>query len=207
MMHVNGLDVSDYQPNIDWGRVHAAGYSFAIAKATESVANVQETFASNMAGIRAAGMIAGAYHFFSWIASPKAQAEHFLSVYRPTAGDLPPTLDCEACTVSPTDAIARVSAFLQYVEPHLNGARMLLYMSYSFPDEHLNGGSGFSGHPLWVAAYNNGAEAPVPSAWSKATIWQWSDAGDVDGIAGDVDLDRFLGSLDDLRAFTLKVSA
>ena len=69
--------------------------------------------------------------------------------------------------------------------------------------DHLDGGSGFAGHPLWVAAYSEAAEPPVPAAWSKATIWQWSDTGSIAGISGDVDHDRFIGTLEELRAFTL----
>ena len=202
--HVNGIDVSIYQGDIHWPSVKASGYSFAVAKATEGAHYTDADFIYNLDGIREAGMVAGAYHFLDWNTDATAQAEHFLSVYQPRNGDLPPTLDCEACTVEPNVAIAMVSKFLQTVEPHLAGARMLLYMSFSFPSDHLNGGSGFSGHPLWVAAYNNDANAPVPNAWNKATMWQWSDSGNVGGIEGSVDLDRFLGTLDDLHAFTLK---
>lgn len=203
MGFVNGLDVSDFQPGVDWTKVRAAGYSFAIAKATQGTGNTQATFAGNLAGIRGAGMVAGAYHFLEWDQDPVLQARHFLTVYTPKSGDLPPTLDCEACDVDSATAIAHVSAFIAEVEKHLNGRRCLLYMSYSFAQDHLAGGSGFSGHPLWVAGYSSAAAAPVPAAWSKATIWQWSDTGGVSGIAGNVDLDRFVGSIADLHAFTL----
>jgi lysozyme len=204
MDFVNGVDVSDYQGAPSWAAVRASGYSFAIAKATQGTGNTQSTFAGNLAGIRAVGMTAGAYHFLDWNADPVAQANHFLSVYQPRPGDLPPTLDCEACTVDSVAAIAHVSGFISEVEKHLSGRRCLLYMSYSFPGDSLAGGSGFSGHDLWVAAYSNAAEPPVPAAWSKATIWQYSQTGQVGGISGDVDLDRFVGTLDDLKAYVLK---
>lgn len=204
MLFCDGIDVSDYQGAIDWKAARASGLTFAIAKATQGTHNVQDTFASNLAGMRAAGLTAGAYHFLDWNVDPVAQAQHFLSVYRPQNGDLPPTLDCEACTVRSNDAIASIAAFLRTVEPHLGGARMLLYLSYSFPDDHLNGGSGFSGHPLWVAAYNSDPNPPVPAAWAKATMWQWTDHASVPGVSGPVDGDRFCGSIADLHAFTLR---
>ena len=203
MEFVHGVDVSDYQGNVSWPGVHASGYSFAIAKATEGTGNVQSTFGGNIAAIRAVGMVAGAYHFLDWNEDPVAQAHHFLSVYTPKPGDLPPTLDCEACTVSSAAAVAQVSGFIDEVERHLSGRRMLLYFSYSFPADHLEGGSAFGGHDIWVAAYSSAAEPPVPDAWEKATIWQWSETGSVGGISGDVDLDRFVGTLDDLKAFCL----
>jgi len=204
MDFVNGLDVSDYQPRANWSAVHAAGYSFAICKATQGTGNVQTTFAGNMAAIRGLGMTFGAYHFLDWSEDPIVQAQHFLSVYTPRPGDLPPTLDCEACTApSAAFAVDQVSGFIREVEKHLSGSRMLLYMSYSFPGDHLEGGSGFAGHPLWVAAYSSATEPPVPDAWAKATIWQWTESGRVNGITGDVDLDRFVGTPADLKAFCL----
>ncbi len=213
MAFVNGIDVSDFQgTNIDWGQVKNSGYSFAISKATQSTDDVQQSFAHNMTGMRAAAMVAGAYHFLDWNASPAAQAAHFLSVYTPQNGDLPPALDCEACTVGPAAAIAQIAGFVQAVEPHLGGARMLLYMSYSFPDESLNGGSGFSGHPLWVAAYEGGDAVPVPPAWTAANVvmWQYSDGQipqpqpAIGGLGVNIDRDRFVGDLTALHAFTLK---
>ncbi len=204
MQFVNGVDVSAWQVGVNWPAVRAAGYSFAIAKATEGTGSIDHAFAANISGIRAAGMIAGAYAFLDWTEDPIAQAHHFLSVYTPRAGDLPPTLDCEACPINSVAAVRQVSQFIGEVERHLSGRRMLLYFSYSFPGDHLQGGSGFAGHDIWVAAYSNAAEPPVPAAWTHATIWQWSETGRVHGITGDIDLDRFVGTLDDLKAFTLK---
>ncbi len=204
MNFVNGVDVSDFQPNVDWAQVKSSGHSFGISKATQSTDNVQTTFAGNMSSMRANGMVAGAYHFLSWHTDPVAQAQHFLSVYKPQNGDLPPALDCEACDVSADAAIAQMAKFLQTVEPHLGGARMLLYMSYSFPSGNLNGGSDFSGHPLWVAAYNSDPTPPVPPPWQNVVMWQYTDALQVAGISGGVDGDRFVGTLADLKAFALK---
>lgn len=60
MIHVNGLDVSDWQRQVDWKKVKADGYSFAYTKATQGVSSVQGTFAANYTGIAAAGMLRGA---------------------------------------------------------------------------------------------------------------------------------------------------
>ncbi len=207
MIHVNGIDVSAYQVGVDWSAVKAAGYSFGICKASEGVGETDDQFARNHVAEIRAHMVAGAYHYLSWHSDPVAQARHFLSVYRPQNGDLPPTLDCEACDVDPDTAIAQISGFLRTVEPHLGGARMLLYMSYSFPGDHLRGGYGFAGHPLYVAAYSNDAAAPVPSAWRSSMLWQYSDGqkkAAIAGVIGNVDHDYFLGSIDDLHAFTLR---
>lgn len=218
MDFVNGIDVSDFQGNdIDWAQVKSSGYSFAIAKATEGTGNVQSSFAHNINGIRAAGMVAGAYHFLSWEDDPAAQAAHFLSVYTPRNGDIPPALDCEAVPAGMSNdaVIDQISGFLEAYEPHLGGARMLLYMSYSFPGENLNGGSDFGGHPIWIAAYNTDPfESNVPPEWVGKTpgmvMWQYSDGSipstqpPIEGLGTSIDRDRFNGDLEALKAFALK---
>jgi lysozyme len=209
MEHVNGLDVSDYQGRPSWPAVKASGYSFAFAKATQSTGNVQDTIATDLAGIRAAGMIAGAYHFFSFDTDPVQQAQHFLSIYEPRSGDLPPMLDLEypdpnvaKLSCGPDDAVARIAAFLRTVEGKTKH-RCLLYMGYYFWQDALGRTDGFSGHPLWLAQYSAGTTPLVPGAWKSATIWQYSESGAIGGISCGVDLDRFLGSLDELRALTM----
>ncbi|MGE3670578.1 MAG: hypothetical protein AB7K71_13010 [Polyangiaceae bacterium] len=42
------------------------------------------------------------------------------------------------------------------------------------------------------------ADAATPAPWSEWTIWQYSSAGDVDGIRGDVDMNVFRGDEDAL---------
>lgn len=218
MAFVNGIDVSDFQgDDIDWGQVKSSGYSFAIAKASQGTTDVQSSFGHNINGIRAAGMTAGAYHFLSWEDDPAAQAAHFRSAYTPRNGDIPPALDCEAVPagMSSDAVIAQISGFLEAYEPHLAGARMLLYMSFSFPSESLNGGSGFSGHPVWIAAYNTDPfDSNIPPAWVGKTpgmvMWQYSDGSipstqpPIAGLGTSIDRDRFNGDLDALKAFTLK---
>src|ERR1700728_5326112 len=61
---LQGVDVSHYDGTVNWTQVKAAGISFAFAKATESDNDIDPTFATNWAGMKAAGVVRGAYHFF-----------------------------------------------------------------------------------------------------------------------------------------------
>lgn len=211
-MSVQGLDLSDYQNVSSFHELKDAGIGFVVCKATQGTGNVQDSFADYMSRARSVGMVAGAYHFLEWNVDPVAQAHHFLDVYDPRDGDLPPTLDCEACTVDSATAIIHIASWLRTVEAQLHGQRCLLYMSYSFPADHLAGGNGFSGHPLWIAAYESlekGFADVTPAAWSpeRVKLWQFSDGAGLaplPGISNPVDRDVFNGSLDDLRAFTLQ---
>ena len=70
----------------------------------------------------------------------------------------------------------------------------ILYTSLNFWRESLNNSDAFRGHPLWIAQYE--VDAPeLPGNWSQWLLWQYSDAGRIAGIAGDVDLNRFNGNL------------
>ena len=59
--------------------------------------------------------------------------------------------------------------------------------------------------PFWQADYRERERIPVdregrPFPWPGSLIWQYTSKGQVAGISGDVDLNRFKGSLEDLRA-------
>ena len=55
-------------------------------------------------------------------------------------------------------------------------------------------------YPIWVAHYTTKPKPAVPPGWQNWTFWQFSETGKVTGITTPVDLDRFNGTLDQLRA-------
>jgi len=55
-------------------------------------------------------------------------------------------------------------------------------------------------YPLWIAQYTTAAQPVIPPVWNAWTFWQYTDKGGVDGINGDVDHNRFNGTLDNLKA-------
>jgi len=221
-MSIEGVDLSDFQSVDSFHAMQADGIGFAISKATEGTGNVQDTFAGNRDRARSISMIFGAYHFLSWDADPVAQAEHFLSVYTPKNGDLPPMIDCEAFPGGdgPDSEFAKASdaqkaawraqadavmaGFNAVVEPRLGGSRCLLYANYANLQEQRFTTDNFAGHLLFIAEYNSSPEPSIPCTWTKATFWQYSGSGTVPGITGEVDRDRFLGSAEELAALTLK---
>ena len=217
---VNGIDVSAYQPEVDFGQVHGAGYSFVYVKATESTDYTSGTFAGQWQNAAAAGMLRGGYHFFDFNADPTQQAQHFLAVCPPTKGALPPMLDLETTSGVPpaNQNVANVATFLHAVEDK-TGVRCVLYVNDGCWSGTLGGTAGFSGHPFWAPSYLDGVTAPPPggdtppimqppppqiTAWSSWTFWQYSQSGVVAGIEGGVDLDVFNGSLAELQALCQK---
>src|SRR2546423_11084013 len=92
---VRGIDVSHHQGKIDWSGVKASGIQFAYIKATEGADFTDATFAENWTNSNAAGIVRGAYHFFTLGISGQSQAAHFLATVPADAGALPPAIDLE----------------------------------------------------------------------------------------------------------------
>ncbi len=199
---VHGMDVSHYDGNITWATAKANGIDFAFTKATESTGYVDPTFAANWAGMKANGVVRGAYHFFRANADPIAQANHVVAtVGALEAGDLPIVLDLET-TDGQTGATIGAAAvkFLDAVTA-ATGKTAIVYTSPGFITGAIATTPGLGRYTLWVA--NWGVSCPnVPSPWSTWGFWQRSATGTVPGVpASAVDLNTFNGTLAQLHAF------
>lgn len=194
---VQGIDVSHFQGVVDWQQVAQAGMSFAFAKATEGITYTDPQFAVNWAGIQAAGLLRGAYHFFEANDDATAQAQHFLSMVQLAAGDLPPVLDVETTAgVSNSQIWSGVSTWLQLVEQE-TGRQPILYTAPGFWSSHQPD-LALTRYPLWLADY--AAQPTLPTGWTSWLFWQHSQTGSVAGVTGAVDLDLFNGTLEQLNA-------
>ncbi|HYH47785.1 MAG TPA: GH25 family lysozyme [Thermoanaerobaculia bacterium] len=198
---LHGIDVSHYQGAVDWPAVAAGGMAFAFVKATQGTSSVDPLFSQNWNGVQAAGLLRGAYHFFQPGEDPAAQAAHFLSVVPCTAGDLPPVLDVEtAGSLTPAEIVQGIETWLAAVEAAA-GCAPIVYTAPRFWDS--LGTAAFGRFPLWVAEY--GVSTPkLPAGWTSWSFWQSSESGQAAGVHGNVDLDVFQGSLEDLHLLTAR---
>jgi lysozyme len=209
---VPGIDVSTHQGHVNWSAVSKAGISFAFARATIGGQQTDAQFAVNWTGIRTAGLRRGAYHYF-WPATPwQDQAANFINtVGKLQSGDLPPALDLEEAflkgtkkhdawkDVPPDQRLPMIQNWLGAVETAL-GLQPIIYTRQNFIEPLLGDGiQRLSNSPLWIAHYGV-LQPQFPSAWATWTFWQNSEKGNVSGVNGNVDLDNFNGSPDDLAA-------
>ncbi|MBD2579786.1 glycoside hydrolase family 25 protein [Oscillatoria sp. FACHB-1406] len=214
-----GIDVSNYNPPIDWHRVKAAGVDFAFAKATEGGTWKDDTFSTNWAGMKSAGILRGAYHFFRPQKAAEEQVKNFLSVVQDVLepGDLPPVLDLEPWPENVGRAwkeldfeqrIARVKNWLKQVEAATK-EKPIIYTGPSFWSEYMKDTQEFADYPLWIAHYTPRSRPSVPGDnWGGKgyTIWQYTEVGSIAGVKGNVDKNRFKGSLGDLLALAQNIS-
>jgi lysozyme len=201
---IEGCDVSHHQGDIDWSQVVSASKYFAYIKATDGAAHTDDHYATNWADAGSAGILRGAYHFFRHGVPGVDQAANFLSVAKPTKGDLPPALDLED---PPTDQsvagyLAETASWVSAVASAIGGRAPVIYCAPSFWRDTLGEPNQFTSNPLWIAEYTT-HNPTVPGSWSRFTFWQYAESGTVPGISASVDLDRFQGSMDDLKSLLL----
>lgn len=198
-----GMDISRFQGKIDWDKVAHSGLSFAFAKATEGTTYADPDFAANWAGMKKAGLLRGAYHFYRPNMDPIAQANHFLkSVPHLDKGDVHPMLDVEVDDgVSAAGIAAGVQQWIDHVKAALH-RDVIIYTYIYFWQHNMNNTNHFVREcPLWIAHYTAAPQPTLVGGWPFWTFWQYTDQGSVDGIAGIVDKDRFNGPLANLRKF------
>ncbi len=202
-----GLDVSNWNGAIKWGKVAGAGYRFVFGKATEGTTFVDGTYSTNRSGAEAAGLVFGGYHFArpagtslaAATASAIAQAEHFLSVADPQPGELPPVLDLEKTGNLPAKLLrAWTEAWVAEISARL-GVQPFVYSSPAFWQEHLGNSPAVAaaGALLWIAHWTSASAPWVPAQnWNGHgwTFWQWTDCQVVPGLAHCSDGDRMNGT-------------
>lgn len=190
---VYGIDVSHHQKQIDWPQLKGSKAKFVYIKATEGATHQDKNFVQNWNGAAQAGLIPGAYHFFTFCRSGADQAKNFLTVLSKVKGKhLPIAVDVELvgnCPKRPTpDELAtELRDFLALVKAKTNcGA--VVYTTPKFYNAYL--ADHFKTYPLWLQSFNKKPKIKKQS-WK---MWQFTNEGRVDGIETLVDLNVFRGS-------------
>lgn len=206
------IDHSHHEPDLDWSRVKAEGYTAVVHKATEGTSFLDSTYARRIAKIRAAGLIPGAYH---WLHStdPVGQCRFFLDTIGSPAGMLI-QLDWEDVADPPPVAVART--WIAEWRAQTGDHPVLIYLPHWFWRDHLGSPAALDDlGPLWASHYVAGAqpdastaEARVPASWrtgyagwSGPTVLQTTDNGQAAGVGG-LDFNTFYGTLSDLLTLT-----
>ncbi len=199
-----GIDVSHYQPDVEWETVKT-NVSFVFIKATDSTSGVDPRFTTHWSGAKKAGLPRGAYHFFHPKHDVDTQVANFTRHVKADPGELPPVLDVEEFKNEyqgyKCEQLAdMVKRFSQGVEKAL-GRKPMIYTNHQTWQESFCDHPYFVDHPLWLAAYTHQAEPKLPKGWKRWNFWQYTETGKVAGISGQVDQSYFNGSIEELKAF------
>ena len=195
---MRGIDVSKYQPNVDWNQVKASGIDFVIIRAGYrgwgTGALVEDPLlASHVAGARAAGLRIGLYFFTQAVDEQEAvdEASFVVSLIKKYGIPLsmPVYYDTEnsdghgagrADHMSRSQRTANTVAFCETMRNAGYTPGVYSYRSW------LTGNLNFaqiSRYSIWVAHFASQLDFPY-----KHDMWQYTSNGSVPGIPGRVDM-------------------
>ena len=190
-MAAKGIDVSEWQGNINFDKVKNSGIEFAMIRASYGMTAEDECWRQNVYNAHHSGLHVGAYHFVYAVdvASSKNNADNFIRKLRLFDGkiDYPVACDFEydsikymrSAGIEPTEKRVReiVETFCKRVEDA--GYYTMLYTNYDFLN---NWFYNIEDYDIWYALW--GVEPD-----DSYNLWQYGDDGIIAGIDGNCDLD------------------
>lgn len=191
---VKGIDVSEYNGVVDWEKVKAQGYTYAMIKIGDGqepevfMEDVDEQFEANYQGAKAAGLKVGAYHVCCCrtVADARREAAYCLKILNGRQLDYPVAYDMEMpgnFVNGKKNTTAMAKAFCNKIKSA--GYTPMIYSSSYYLNTYFNWNK-LSGIPVWVADYG----VNKPGFSGVCYMWQYDNAGTVSGISGACDLNR-----------------
>lgn len=193
---VRGIDVSEHQGQIDWEAVRESGVEFVILRVgfrgygsagnIVADANAQENYRK----AKAAGLQVGAY-FFSQAVSPEEaeeEADFFLAQTADWELDLWAVYDWEYmgedARTADVDARTLTDCTIAFSEKMAAaGHTPMVYFNRTQSERKLYMEE-LAGYQLWLAMYHD----PIETFLYRPDMWQYTNTGNVPGIAGNVDI-------------------
>lgn len=184
----NGIDVSQYQGNIDWQAVKDSGVDFVIIRAGygKELNQVDPYFYRNIEGAQAVGLDVGIY-WYSYADdsnTAKLEAEVCYEIIKNYSLDYPIYFDIEESkhaqmSIAQTSVI--VDTFCSEMENR--GYYVGVYSYANFLQSHIYR-SVLEKYDVWVAQYSDSLTAYN----GHYSVWQYASTGQVNGISGNVDM-------------------
>ena len=186
------LDVSKYQPNIDYAQV-AKEVDGVILRCgvtgwgTVNQCSTDDCFEKHYAGFKAVGLPVGAYYYSAadTIAKAQEEAEYCKKILAGKQFELPIYYDVECRErmnkLSKEQLTAQVIAWCDKMEQA--GYFVGVYSYTSFINEKLNIASLAQRYTIWLADYRQNYDRTIPR-----DMHQYTSTAQIAGIAGGVDM-------------------
>lgn len=185
--HTHGIDVSQYQGNINWEKVctpqdRDVNISFVYMRATMGT-RTDKKFKYNWQEAKKYGLKRGAYLYFHPNKDGIKQAELYIKRVGALTNCLAPVVDIENSYKTEKATLKnRLQACLNRLQEYY-GVQPVIYTYTTFYRDFL--GARFDTYPLWIAHYEK-EDGPdyIVRTWD---IWQHSERGRIEGITEYVD--------------------
>ena len=210
---MKGIDVSHWNPILNWPAIKQAGYEFAFIKATEPPNymppdGVDDKLLDHVRSAEAAGVLWGPYHFWRYYGAGgrAGQIDAFLANIfgggGPTCKYIVLDVEDTAAPKNTLETRRRLARSLVYLDEKLPvGYEVLIYSAawwwdpwIANDDVTLENGKRvvFSQWPLWVAHYTLNPTVkprlPTTGSWTDYLFYQYTSSGNIPG-AGDPTID------------------
>lgn len=213
---MNFIDISSWQSGLNLKDLFAKNPNLdgVIVKATGGVSGVQRTCDPWIQELIALGKPWGFYHYLDddyRHSSPEDEAEFFVKNCANYFGAGVPILDYEE------PAKSHGTAYLKRALDHvyaLTGVKPVVYASLSTIYEQDFKAIAAAGYPLWLAQYANMKFTGIQETpWQSGSVkpfegyvmHQYASTGRLVGYNGNLDLDRFYGTIDDWKRLASKI--
>ena len=183
-----GIDISAWQPNVDFAKVKKDGYDFVILRAGygREMSQKDSCFEKHYKNAKAAGLKVGAYWYSYAVdaADARKEASVCMECLKGKVFEYPIYFDLEE-----SSQIKKGKAFCSGLITAFCDALIAkgwcagLYMSRS-PLSTVVDASIKKQYPIWIAEYSVSA----PKYTGEYGMWQYSSLGSVAGITGNVDM-------------------
>ena len=199
---VFGLDVSQYQGEINWRIVDSIEENFPLnfvfVRATAGKDKVDLQFKKNWVEAKENNFIRGAYHYYRPNENSKEQANNFIATVKLQKGDLPPVLDIERLPKNQSlDSLKKgLRRWLEMVDAYYK-VKPIIYTGEKYYQDFLK--EEFSEYTFWIANYNFFVEE-IKEDW---LFWQFTEKATIKGINGKVDVNIYNGTPKMLEYLTI----
>ena len=194
---VLGIDVSEWQGQIDWQQVKEAGVEFAMIRVgwrgSEQGVLTEDTYAkANLAAATEAGVKVGAYIFSQAISVDEAveEANFLLNIVKDYTIEMPLVFDWEFIHADARTGKMDTQTLTACAKAFCNTVKLAGYtpMIYFNTDQsyQLLELRELVAYPFWLAQYDTVLNYPY-----KIDMWQYTETGSVPGSATDVDINLY----------------
>ena len=199
---VKGVDVSEYQGEVDWDKIKEQNIDFAFIKATEGSKGKDDSFDKNYEKLKNMDILLGLYHFFSFESLGEEQADNYIKVVGNIENDenlMLPIIDIEYYSYYKKAKPHKewVTKELQKMLEKLEKTyrvKPIIYTTMEFYKEYIE--SEFLEYDIWIR--NILTKPKLENRDWK--FWQYTGRGRLEGYNGEekyIDLNVFNGSKED----------
>ena len=197
---VRGVDVSEYQGEIDWEKLSNQNIDFAYIKATEGSSYTDERFQYNYQNAITTNLKIGAYHFFSFDSDAISQSENYIKNVPKDMNLLPPVVDIEFYgdknknIPNAENTREQLKKLLEKLEEYYEKNPIIYATNTSY---NLYIKDNFEGYKIWIRDIFSTPNLKDNRKW---TLWQYTNRERLEGYNGEekfIDMNVFNGSYEE----------